>query len=140
MFSAYRDYDRKSKVFKRDLPDDKNLHELCRRVELWKRLAEFSEEKVKIDPEGIVNTESNVNSSVLRKILFKVGMDLDRFQKYYSSLDELCGKRNAIAHGDYRKALDNDNFKDYEEKAYSLFNTILNMVTRGIVFKEFVKW
>jgi hypothetical protein len=50
-------------------------------------------------PEGIVNTESNLSSLVLRRNLFKLGFPEDMMSEYDVHLDELVNRRNNIAHG-----------------------------------------
>jgi hypothetical protein len=97
LFHVLQFGDQKSKVFATPLPSDPKLYVTARRRDF---IAEFESlmSKSLVLPEGIVNTESNLSSLVLRRNLFKLGFPEDMMSEYDVHLDELVNRRNNIAH------------------------------------------
>lgn len=59
--------------------------------------------KCKIPTENIIDTESNLNSKVLRKIMDIIGLDFSHFELKSAFLDQnILKNRNEIAHGELR--------------------------------------
>jgi hypothetical protein len=98
VFHAIKYGDPKGKVFKNPLPDDQALHVFCRQREFMGGIDELLSRPLSI-PDGAVDTESNLNSRVLRRNLFRLGFSPDKFSSYESDLDELVYRRHSIAHG-----------------------------------------
>ncbi len=101
VFKLYDDKDRKCKLFKTKLPNDKNLHSVFRRADLINGFKDFMEEEILLDDE-VINTESNLWSHVLSKNLYVLGLNYDIFKQYHRDIDNLVNMRNSIAHGSER--------------------------------------
>ena len=86
--NAYDSLDKKSKVFKRKLPDDTVLHRFARRVDLIASMEDFKSQTVQIE-DDIIDTESNMWYIVLKKNLYKVGLPLDVFEPFERIIDKL---------------------------------------------------
>lgn len=114
IFKLYDDKDRKNKVFKTKLPDDKNLHSIYRRADLIREFDNFMEEKVLLDDE-VINTESNLWSHVLSKNLYVVGINPDVFKHHNGDIDRLVNMRNSIAHGSERKGITENSLEKLEK-------------------------
>lgn len=116
LFKALRNPDSKCKVFARALPQDAKLHRYARDREFLERTAEFGIRTLTIDPDLVVDTESNLKPVVLRKILFQLGLDPDVVEPWEGTVNQLLKRRNDVAHGTARDGI---GVKDYDalEKA-----------------------
>lgn len=63
-------------------------------------------------PDGLIDTEANLDFDVLQKILRTIDIPCDDFVSKKNMIDEkILGRRNPIAHGERRSLT----FKDYQE-------------------------
>lgn len=124
-FIAYENLERKSELFRKELPDDTRLHRLYRRVDFMEKVDDFKEQKLNIEDQ-IIDTESNLWYIVLQKNLYKVGLPIDLFDGYQSAIDALVNRRNSIAHGNFRSGVTAEEFSNWETKV----SDVLSGVTR----------
>lgn len=100
VFYALRNSQAKHPSFSRALPDDSKLHLSYREQEFVTKIADIKDLPVYIE-DKFVDTESNLKSAVLRKLLFQLGFDYQYVaDSVDSDINSLLGLRNAIAHGD----------------------------------------
>lgn len=102
VFGALRDSQRKHDAFRKSLPDDTTLHLNAREQRFIVDYEEISQITVQI-PDKVIDTKSNVDTAILKKLLFQLGLDFERVEPHRSALNRLLGTRNAIAHGDRLK-------------------------------------
>jgi hypothetical protein len=98
-FAALRDINSKHPECSRKLPDDRELHMLWRERTFVDAYDAFMARQVEI-PDKIVDTRANLNSTILKRNLYQLGLDYPAVDKHKRSIDMLLGVRNAIAHGD----------------------------------------
>lgn len=122
---ALRDPARKCAEFVRTLPDDTALHRFARDREFVEVAWKIGQRPVRMDVEGIVDTESNLKPIVLRKILYRLGLDPNMAQPWEAAIHMLLNRRNDIAHGTARKGL--------EEVEYSKLEQAVSLVIDGVV-------
>ena len=113
IFKAYDDKDRKNKVFKRQLPDDKKLHATYRRADLISQFNNFLTEEVYIK-DDVIKTDSNLKSHVLSRNLYYVGINPSCFNAFSDDIDNLVNLRNGIAHGSDKSGIDEKKYNTYE--------------------------
>ena len=138
VFDAYDQLDRKGKIFKKSLPDDSNLHRLCRRTEFIDSLENFNNIVVKLDVEKVTDVESNLWPHVLKKILYRSGLDTEAFQSEEGELSRLVNRRNAIAHGAQRSGVSAIDFANYETAVHTTKEKIKNMILNAASISEFL--
>lgn len=126
-FNAYDNLDRKSNIFKRELPEDSSLHRFYRRVDFVSQYDEFSGKELEID-DSIVNTESNIWYIVLQKNLYKLGLPIDLFEEYESDINALVNRRNSIAHGNFRSGISQEEFHNWEISTYDVLSGITRLL------------
>lgn len=128
VFDAYDQLDRKGKIFKKTLPDDSSLHRLCRRSEFIDSLENFNNTIVKLEVEKVIDTESNLWPHVLKKILYKSGLDTEAFASEEHNLSRLVNRRNAIAHGAQKAGISQQDFEQYESSVSVTKEKIKSMI------------
>jgi hypothetical protein len=125
IFRALRDPQRKCDEFRRVLPDDTELHRFARDREFVEVAWRIGQRSVKIEPDDVVDTESNLKPVVLRKILFRVGLDPKLAQPWEGAIHNLLNRRNAVAHGTEKAGI--------EEKEYNNMEQAVAQVIDGLV-------
>lgn len=77
-----------------------------------------------IPQEGIIKTDSNLNSAVFIEIAETIGVDISEYEMNFTLLDEvLLNMRNKIAHGERLESISLD-----EERYNEIHSKILNMI------------
>lgn len=125
VFQALRDPNKKCAEFARSLPNDAALHRFARDREFVEVAWKVAQRSVQIDADEIVDTDSNLKPSVLRKILFRLGLDPDLAQPWEGAIHLLLNRRNDVAHGTARAGL--------EEKEYAKLEQAVSLVVDGVV-------
>ena len=119
---------KKSKIFRRELPEDFKLHRFAREREFVERLEEVDSREVNI-PDNVVDTESNLTPTVLRKNLYRLGLPHDQFDAHAPDINRLLGIRNGISHGALKAGI--------EEKTYEQLKTatadIMTNLSAGVM-------
>lgn len=131
IFNGYYNLDKKCKIFKRELPNDTGLHKFYRRTDLVVQFNEFLEQKLVID-DNVINTESNLWYHVLKKNLFKLGIDYTVFDQYQSSINTLVNKRNSIAHGSEKFGIAESEYKKIQDDIIETMNNIIKILMKNL--------
>lgn len=126
-FLAYENLDRKCEIFRKELPEDRKLHRIFRRVDFMEELNDFKEKKLYIDDQ-IIDTESNLWFFVLQKNLYKIGLPVDMFNDYQNDINALVNRRNAIAHGNFKSGVTEQEFTNWESKAEDVMSGIMRII------------
>ncbi|WP_159726254.1 MAE_28990/MAE_18760 family HEPN-like nuclease [Sphingobacterium sp. 18053] len=126
VFDGLRNPDSKCRVFARALPDDSKLHRFSRDIEFLDRTTDFENIIVKI-PDNIIDVESNLKPNVLKKILYKLGLDHNLFTPYDATIHKLLGFRNKIAHGQIKEGI---NKNDFDEIRNAVFDVMTNVKSK----------
>lgn len=123
-FKAYDSNDEKCAIFRAELPEDKKLHKLYRRVHLLQNIQSFKDMNLYIQDDAI-DTESNLWYIVLKKNLYKVGLPVDLFSDCATDIDALVNRRNSLAHGASRNGVQENEYIKWEEKTFSIMQEII---------------
>lgn len=120
-----RDPNRKCAEFARALPDDSALHRFARDREFMEVAWKIAARSVQIDPDVVADTESNLKPVVLRKMLFRLGLDPALAQPWEGAIHQLLNRRNDVAYGTAKAGL--------EEKEYGQLEQAVTLVIDGLV-------
>ncbi|MFM5339071.1 MAE_28990/MAE_18760 family HEPN-like nuclease [Aeromonas enteropelogenes] len=107
-------------------------------------MMQHANETFSVDADKYVNTKSNLNSEVLKEILYKLGIPEKQFATYYVILDSsLLKRRNEIAHGENTEAradsaLDLDGFILLYEKTFELITLYKSEIENHIYTDGFL--
>jgi hypothetical protein len=95
-------------------------------------------EKLKIDSEKYIDTQSNLNSEVLKELTQKLGISYSVYELKENLIDEkFLGLRNAISHGEYR-SIEEEDFVDLYEEITSLISIFKNQISNSAILKEYL--
>lgn len=90
-------------------------------------------------PDTVVDTESNLRSCVLKKLLFKLEIDFTIVDDYQSDINELVNKRNALAHGDRVRGVTLNEYTSYREKVVNLMGQLKSIIYDTFYHKKYLK-
>jgi hypothetical protein len=121
----------KAPEFKNSLPDDSKLHRFARDREFVQRIDEVLARRVKI-PEDTVDMESNLKPVILRKNLYRLGLQHDQFADLEGQINKLLELRNTVAHGASRAGVERATYEDLRASASRVMTAITASVTRAV--------
>lgn len=113
--------------------DDNKLQQFGRQVQFVAKYVEQMNMCVNLS-ESIIDTESNLRSYVLKKIMYCLALDYTKITSEKNLINGLVEKRNAIAHGDISRAISDTEYELYKEKILSIMGIIKNEILIG--YKE----
>lgn len=132
VFQALRDPNSKCKVFKRDLPDDTKLHRFARDREFIDSFAALAGRSVTLDADALVDTESNLKPVVLRKILYRLGLEPTLVTPWTGTIQQLLRRRNDVAHGTAKDGLDEQVYRELEQAVYAVVDDLVRVICEAI--------
>ena len=138
VFHALEFGDKKARVFSQRLPDEDQLHRFARRVEFVQTMSDFLNSRVELDDDTI-NTESNLWPIVLKKNLYKVGLEHDSLSSHDGQISRLLNMRNNIAHGNQRDGVTDRDYGEIERSIFRLMDSLMDLVLEGIRLSKFKK-
>lgn len=139
VFHYLRDGNGKIKNFaKMALPDEKDLHRYGRDREFIENAVAIMERPIVIS-EKVVDAESNLNSSVLRKILYRLGLPHDQFSDIEPEIEKLLKLRNRIAHGETKEGIDEKLYETLRTSAFTIMNTVIRNISNAFSERQFLR-
>lgn len=138
VFHAIRYGDPKGKVFNESLPHDEALHVFSRQRDFIAKVDSLLRRQVNV-PDEAVDTESNLNSKVLRRNLFRLGFPLDRFADYESNLNELVYRRHGIAHGVDINAIPKGAYEKLQKAAFNFMDELTLSIVDAIETSQYLR-
>lgn len=117
-----------------------NLKELGRRVEFFENLNEILSQKLELNIDNIVDTESNLKPIVLKKIFFRLGFDLTRIDDNdFSKIQRLLKLRNGIAHGSQMDGISFNEYKQIKDIIWKILREIKNLIIDYLSNEKFCR-
>lgn len=139
LFAALFNPNKKSDLFRKILPDDTDVHRVARQVEFIGGVDKLWEREVDIPVEIVVDTESNLTPSILRKILYKLGFPYDAFKEQEGNINRLLGIRNSVAHGDLVSGVSERTYEDLERVCEEVFQGVQDLIWDALKKEQFRK-
>jgi hypothetical protein len=138
VFHAITYGDPKGKVFKNTLPEDGGLHIFSRQCEFVAGIDNFLSRPVKV-PDEAIDTESNLNSKVLRRNLFRLGFPVGSFASYERDLDELVNRRHSIAHGVDLNSVRRDLYERLQRAAFHFMDELTLAIVGSVESSAYLR-
>jgi HEPN superfamily RiboL-PSP-like protein len=138
VFHALTHGDPKGKIFKKPLLQDQGLRTFSRQCEFIGDVKNFLNRPVNV-PDEAVDTESNLNSKVLRRNLFRLGFAPDLLTSYDDDLNELVYRRHGIAHGIDIDPVGKDIYDRLKRAAFQLMDELTLLIVQAVEASEFLR-
>lgn len=138
LFRALRNPEKKCPEFKRELPNDAELHRFARDREFIEGASEFEQRLVKI-PDSIVDTESNLKPVVLRKNLYRLGFPHDQFKNIEGQINRLLNYRNNIAHGQSQSGISSKDYLELRDAAFEIMNVVKRLILDALQEQHYLR-
>lgn len=136
-FAALRNAQSKHPIFAKKMPDDAALHMSWREQTFVQDIGPLMTSSVAI-PDGVVNAESNLSPLVLKRNLYILGLNSELTPEQSTSLSELLGRRNAIAHGE-RVSPSATEVGSYVDTAFLLMKFVQSEVFESLDRKGYLR-
>lgn len=125
-------------MFGKSLPNDVDLSRIAKRIHLVTSFDNLLDQTLKI-PDKVVNTESNLWPKVLKKLLYKVGLQFNTFREHENTIKHLLRLRNGIAHGAHTQGVEEERYLELEVATFSINRTIIQLILKALVDKTYLK-
>lgn len=125
-----------------DLKQFKNSNKSTVHTSIVSDIIKFQTVKSKIPTEGIIKTDSNLNSEIFIEIMSTIGLPCDDYEASYKLIDSvLLEKRNKIAHGERIESLelDEDRYCELHDQIFKLIQTFATQVSNAASLKYYLK-
>lgn len=114
---------------------------MAKKVSVTSDLVDFFSTKmavrVHLPTKNVVDTESNLSSTVFSEILSTLGLDSSQYATRYFIIDNrLVGNRNCIAHGEYLQ-IDIDDYIALHDEVLTLLNEFRDQIENACVLNTF---
>jgi hypothetical protein len=139
VFKDFENTNRKSSLFRNDLPDDRTLHRFARQVELISNLKEIWKLNVQIPISDVVDTEANLKPSIMRKILYRLGLPYDMFKENEGKIHLLLGYRNNIAHGIAKDGLSERTYEEIQAATREIMSSLIKIITSALSDTKYLR-
>ena len=139
VFRDLENMNKKSSLFKNDLPDDRIIHRFARQVELINNLNVIWTRRVNIPIDDVVDTEANLKPSIMRKILYRLGLPHDAFNENEGKLHSLLNYRNKIAHGSAKDGLDEKQYEEIQTSTIGIMSSTIKMIMNALSETKYLR-
>jgi hypothetical protein len=137
LFAALRDVNSKHPEF-RDSPGDHDVHLQARHLDFIENYDAVMAQVVNI-PDSAIETGANLNSRMLKRALFQMGLNYPALEEHHSTINRLLGERNAIAHGDRVQVPKPESIKAYLETTFKLMLFIQQEIFTALSAEAFYR-
>ena len=120
------------------ISDDAKLFALSRRTEFVEKYRHIMDEYVNLE-ESVIDTESNLKSSVLKGLLYKLDLDYTIVDSFQGDLNKLIGIRHSIAHGEMVRGIDKTKYCEYKQNAVVLMSNVKDIIINSFRSKAYLK-
>ncbi|HEY4034832.1 MAG TPA: MAE_28990/MAE_18760 family HEPN-like nuclease [Ktedonobacteraceae bacterium] len=139
VFREFENTNKKSNLFRKDLPDDRTIHRFARQVELINNLNTVLTQRVNIPIDDVVDTEANLKPSVMKKILYRLGLPHDAFNENEGKLHSLLNYRNKIAHGSATDGLDEKSYEEIQTSTIGIMSSTIKMIMNALSEAKYLR-
>lgn len=138
LFKALKNPESKNDFFRNAAPDDRKLHSFSRDLEFIERAREIMRSVMQI-PDAAVDMESNLKPVVLKKNLYRLGLDVKILDGHETAIGKLLWLRNNIAHGASKNGISLNDYEEVKTSAFKVMNSVLHIVYDSFVEKAYIR-
>jgi hypothetical protein len=90
-----------------------------------------------VDADDIVDTESNLKPVVLKKVLYRLGLDPTLADPWERVIHQLLNRRNDVAHGTARGGLDARTLEELEQAVGLVLDELIRAISQAVVGEQY---
>ena len=120
------------------IKEDAILHKYARRKQFMENYFDCMNTPVKLNDE-IIDTKSNLYSSVLKKLLFMLDMDYTIVEEFQGDVNYIVNRRNSIAHGSLEKGIKDPEYNKYRNSVITLMKNVKDLIKESFRNKLFLR-
>ena len=139
LFQSLNDPNKKNTFFRSTAPDDTSLHRYSRHAEFAGRLHEVLSFHVDIPIDLVLDTESNLTPTVVRKTLYRMGFDHEEFKSDEGTVNELLRRRNNIAHGSARSGVQVAAYRTLESSVLGIMQRVVTFIFEALDNQRYLR-
>ena len=139
VFDALRDDNKKHDLFRDKLNTDLDVHRMARQQKFVAKYEEEVSQTVVSISDNVVDAKSNMNSVMLKRNLFMLGLPFPFIDQHKFAIDRLVHVRNAIAHGDSLMDPKPDALASYLETARAIMSEIQWLILSALDEKQYLR-
>ncbi|WP_437191350.1 MAE_28990/MAE_18760 family HEPN-like nuclease [Planctomicrobium sp. SH527] len=139
LFHSLNDPNKKSDFFRGSAPDDTVLHRFCRHAEFAGKLHDVLASTIDIPIDVVLDTESNLTPTVVRKTLFRMGFDHEEFKGDEGIVNQLLRRRNDIAHGSARSGIRVEVYRNLEASVLGIMRRIVTFIFEALDEQKYLR-
>lgn len=139
VFQDFENMEKKSNMFRRDLPEDKIIHRFARQVELISILDEIWKLPVNIPVDEVIDTEANLKPPILRKLLYRLGLPPQAFEENESKVHLLLNYRNSISHGTAKDGISEKTYQEIQTATMEIMSSLIKILTGALSEAKYLK-
>jgi hypothetical protein len=124
--------------FTQDPPPKQKLTRIYRVREILSKWHGIQDLEFSPDIDEITDTDSNLKRNVLRKLLFRAGLNVDEFQEFEDDLDSLVSRRNPIAHGEIATLVRVEDYIRLETSGLMFMDALVRSLTLSLIEKRYL--
>lgn len=139
LFQSLNDPNKKNTFFRSSAPDDTSLHRFSRHAEFAGRLHDVLSHNVDIPIDLVLDTESNLTPTVVRKTLYRMGFDHEEFKNDEGTVNELLRRRNNIAHGSARSGVRVAAYRTLESSVLGIMQRVVTFIFESLDNQRYLR-
>jgi hypothetical protein len=139
VFDALRNEAKKHDLFRKLLKNDADVHRIARQQQFVNSYETGISSDTVVLSERIVDAKSNLNTIVLKRNLFVLGLPYPFLDEHRSSIDKLLHVRNSIAHGDTLMDPKPTAISEYLESMASIMSLVQTHIVTALVDKTYLR-
>jgi hypothetical protein len=138
VFHGLRNPQPVSGLFRGQVPDDSQLIKFAREREFVERAYELLDIVVEL-PDAVIDAEWNLKPPVLRKLLYRLGLDPEALASEDGRISQLVNRRNAIAHGADIAGVSEQVYVDLRTSTFLVMSTIARTISESVERRSYLK-
>lgn len=139
VFQDFENMNKKSTLFRRDLPDDRTIHRFARQVELISVLNQIWMLHAEIPVDDVVDTEANLKPPIMRKILYRLGLPHDAFKENEGKIHLLLNYRNNISHGAAKDGISEKTYQEIQSATTEIMSSLIKILTSALSDTKYLR-
>lgn len=114
------------------------LNTYCRHIYFLNEMNKLLDQPVNLAT-NIIDTESNLKTHIMGKILFRLGFPYETFDSYNEDITNLVLRRQDYAHGEKQEGIDEEKYNKFEVAVFKLMDELTNLLENSLKERTYLR-